>query len=184
MWSLIPMLMSLLVALASQAAEEPSPDPHTVRYRVTGLFQPNRTDDLKEDMKQIPEVTLVSVDYATAEAEFSFDVAKAFPKAKPDQWVVQFNNKLRSLPHGTFGVRTLCEIPREKLKRVEIPIAGLDCKGCSYGVYNMVYQLDGVEQATASFKDGLMTAWIDPDKTDREKLEALLKQRGVLPKSP
>lgn len=40
-------------------------------------------------------------------------------------------------------------------------------------------RLEGVEQATASFKNGLVTAWIDASKTDRAKLEMELKQRGV-----
>jgi hypothetical protein len=36
-----------------------------------------------------------------------------------------------------------------------------------------------VERATASFREGLVTALIDPDKIDRAKLEAALVKRGV-----
>jgi hypothetical protein len=150
-----------------------------VRYRVTGLFQPDRVDDLREELKQWPDVTLVSVDYQTAEAEFKFDPTVVFPGAKPAQWVEQFNTKLRGMTRGTFGVRALSTIPREQLKLVEIPIFGLDCKGCSFAAYNAVSQLPGVEQATASFKEGRLTAWINPEETDQSKLEAALKQRRV-----
>ena len=38
---------------------------------------------------------------------------------------------------------------------------------------------DGVEQATADMRIGRLTALIDPERTSREKLEALLKQREV-----
>ena len=67
----------------------------------------------------------------------------------------------------------------EKLTLVEIPVVGLDCKACCLGAYEAIYRLEGVEQATASFKDGLVTAWIDASKTDRAQLETALKQRGV-----
>ena len=44
--------------------------------------------------------------------------------------------------------------------------------------YEAVANIDGVEQATASFKDGRVTALIDPTKTDRAKLEDALKKKG------
>jgi hypothetical protein len=36
-----------------------------------------------------------------------------------------------------------------------------------------------VERATASFREGRVTALIDPQKTDRAKLKAALQRRGV-----
>jgi hypothetical protein len=177
-------LCGLLLAATPTWGEDQNPAVTTVRYRVTGLFQPDRTDDLREELKQWPEVTLVSVDYKTAEAEFSFEMAKVFPGTKPAQLTEQFDNRLRNLSRGTFGIRALPTVPRDKWQVVEIPIVGLDCKGCSLGAYDAVFRLKGVEQATASFKDGLVTAWINPDETDRAKLEEALKQRRVTLKQP
>jgi copper chaperone CopZ len=62
---------------------------------------------------------------------------------------------------------------------VEIPIVGLDCKACSLAVYEILFRLKGVEQATASFKAGKATALIDPKQIDRAELEMALRQRGV-----
>jgi hypothetical protein len=45
--------------------------------------------------------------------------------------------------------------------------------------YEPIYRLEGVERATASFKEGRVTAVIDPEETSREKLETAVKQRGV-----
>jgi hypothetical protein len=39
--------------------------------------------------------------------------------------------------------------------------------------------VEGVEQATASFKEGLVTAWIHPHKVNRLKLEEALRKKGV-----
>ena len=62
---------------------------------------------------------------------------------------------------------------------------GLDCKGCALAAYESIAKLDGVEQATVNFKVGLVTAMIDPKKTDRAALEAALKQKQVeLKKQP
>ena len=67
---------------------------------------------------------------------------------------------------------------------IEISVAGLDCKACCLAAYEAIYRLEGVEMATASFHEGRVTALTDPEKTDRARLEAALKQRGVTLKMP
>jgi hypothetical protein len=150
-----------------------------IAVRVTGLFSPDRVDDLRETMKQLPDVRLIAVDYPTAQATFNVSSSEPFINAKPEQIPERLDNLLRSVSRSTFGIRPLCEIPRDKLSVVEIAVAGLDCKGCCLGAYEAIYRIEGVEQATASFKEGRVTAWIDGDKTNRMALEEALKKRGV-----
>lgn len=128
---------------------------------------------------KFPGIKLVRVDYEHAEAHFDYDPAKVFPGAKPEQVVERFDNLLRDATRHTFGVKPLCTVERDKLKRVEIPVVGLDCKACSLAAYEMVFKLKGVELATASFKDGKVTALIDPEQIDQAEIEMTLKQRGV-----
>ena len=90
---------------------------------------------------------------------------------------------LLKLAAETFGAKPLRTTSLDKLKLIEIPVAGLDCKACSLAAYEAVYKLEGVERATASFREGKVTALIDPTKTDRAKLEAALKKREVDVKS-
>ncbi len=45
--------------------------------------------------------------------------------------------------------------------------------------YESLCNIDGVVQATVSFKAGRVLALIDPVKTDRAALEAALKKKGV-----
>jgi hypothetical protein len=177
--------IALLLGAAGStlAADEPAPQ-EPVKFRVTGLFIPERVDDFQTLMRDYPDVKLVGVDYDTAEASFRFDPKTAFPGTKPTQIAERFDQLLRQKTRGSFGIRPLCEVPREKLKFVEIPILGLDCKACSFGAYDAICRLDGVERATASFHDGRVTAWIDPDKTDRATLEAALVKRRVTLKQP
>lgn len=164
----------LLLALPVAAAEPP-----TMTVRVTGLFSKDREADLRELFKEWPEIAIQSIDFDHAEVGLKFDAEKLFPKVKPADVIARLDDKVRGASNHTFGVRAVATTPRDKLTRVKIPVAGLDCKACCLATYEAVAKLDGVEQATASYKDGLVTALIDPAKTDRSKLEAALKQRNV-----
>lgn len=138
-------------------------------------------------LEKLPQITLVSIDYQNAEATFRYDAKKTFgDNATPQQVIERFDNLfLYSLLRGTFGIKPPLALPRDQLQLVEIPVVGLDCLACSFAAYNMVQRMLGVEQATSSFKTGLVTAWIDPAKTNRAVLEALLKRgRGVTLKQP
>lgn len=156
-----------------------------IKYQITGLFSPDRVADLKEAMEDLPQIKLVSVDYKNAEATFDFDAKKVFPGANEKQVMERLENLLRPASRHTMGLKPARTVPLEKLTFVEIAVEGLDCKACSLAAYESIYKLDGVERATASFKEGLVTAHIDPAKTDRAKLEDALKKRGVtLKKTP
>lgn len=170
------MILSPLWILSLASAEEPK----LVKHQITGLFSPDREKDLRDVFEQkLPQFKLVSIDFKNAEASFDYDPAKIFPGAKPEQVIERFDNELRNATRHTFGAKPLRTIEKDKLKLVEIPIVGLDCKACSFAVYEMVYRLKGVEMATASFQEGKLTALIDPEKIDRTEIEMTLKQRGV-----
>ena len=170
MKSLLILLFVITTALADEAS---------FTHRVTGLFSPNREADLRAAIEKVPGVKLVSLDFAHAEAVFSYDPAIAFKDTKPEQIVERFNDLLRNATRSMFGIAKLDPTPKDKLTRVEIPVAGMDCKACCLAAYEIIYQIDGVTAATASFKDGLITALIDPSRTNREALETALKARNV-----
>ena len=155
-------------------------EPEPFRVRVMGMFSPDREKDLREVFAEAwPDVKIASVDFDRAEATLAFDAEKMFPNVKPADVLTRLDERVRTFSNYTFGLKPLSATPPEQLKRIEIPVAGLDCKPCCLAAYEIVAKIDGVEQATASFKDGRITALIDPAKTDKPKLEAALKQRGV-----
>jgi hypothetical protein len=174
-------LATLLLSFAavSTAADGKAPKVERITYRVTGLFVPDREKDLRAGFKEIADVTLAGVNFEDAEITVEFIPAKAFPGAKLEQYVEQLNQKVGNATRHTFGVKTRRAVPRDKLQQVVIPARACDCKACCLAAYEIVARIDGVYQATASFKEGRITALIDPTKTDRSQLEAALKQRGV-----
>ena len=172
------------VVLALSGVEgTPAPEIEQIKHHVTGLFGREREEDLRETVKKMTGVTLVSIDFDYAEVTFEYDAAKLFKDSKPKDYLDRFDNLLRQASNHTFGVRPLSTTPREKLTRVEIPVLGNDCKGCCLAAYESIFKIEGVEQATASFKEGKVTALIDPAKTNRAALEEALKKRQVVLKN-
>lgn len=182
------MVLSLLLASAAQGTQAQdtkntqtanSDTSQTVTYRVMGLFAPDRQDALREAVAQLPDVKLESIDFAAGEATFSFDPAVALPGVKPEQFLERLSQNLRKVPGSTFSLHPPLGVPRKQLKQIKIPVAGLDCQGCCLGAYEIVAKLDGVAQATASFKAGLITATVDPTKVDQAAIENALTAKGV-----
>ena len=175
----------LLLALASfwfttAFAAEPIPSKEqTVTHRITGLFSTNRIAAFRAALEKLPEIKLVSLDFDHAEAIFTYDPAKAFPGTKPADIVKRLDEKLRAASNHTIGVQPLVRTPKSELTRIEIPVAGLDCQACCLAAYEIVYKIQGVAQATASFKDHRLTALIDPKQTSQAAIETALKKREV-----
>ena len=172
-------MLSLLSVFASASFAADELANQTIKHRLTGLCCLEREEDLRQVVATMPGVELKSIDFPNAEATFAYDAPKLFPQHKPEKFNEQFENLLRNASQGTFGIRPPATIPRDKLTLIEIKVVGLDCKACSFAAYEAIYKLPGVEQATASFKAGLVTAWIDPTQTNRAALEEALKKKGV-----
>jgi copper chaperone CopZ len=170
---------TLLFTASFSLADDKPAKVERITYRVLGFFCPDREKDLREAFKELPGITLVAVNFKDAEMTVEFVPSKVFPDAKPEQVTERFDQKLRSLTRSTFGVKPRRTTPRDKLQEVVIRVEGLDCKACSLAAYEAIAGIDGVEQASASFKEGKVTALIDPTKTDRKKLEESLSKRGV-----
>jgi copper chaperone CopZ len=152
----------------------------TVTVQVTGLFMSQRVDDFKSLMAQFPEARLQEINFETAIATIVCSTdSDEFQNAKPEQAIDRLNNRIRHLSNHTIGATLPSRVPPDQLERIEIPITGLDCMACSMAVYEILKKIEGVERITASFRDRLTTAWIDPTKTNRQALENALKQRGV-----
>lgn len=163
----IPLIALLLLLAPATRAVNPPAAPKPITHRIIGLFSPDREADLREALKAIPEVLLGKVDFSLAQATFLYDGSKVTTE--------KLNNILRQ---SHFGIAPISASP-EKLTRIEIPVIGLDCKGCAYGAYRILQPIEGVEQATVDFHVGKISALIDPAKTDRAAIEAALKKKQV-----
>jgi copper chaperone CopZ len=183
----------LVLAFSIEAADEkPAESLQTVTQRLLGVCCPEREVDLREAVKNIPGVELRSFDFEKGEITLAYDPVTLFPQQavpkqgyKPEQIIERLDSLLRSNSGGSFTFKPFSTAaPKDKLTKVEIPILLLDCKGCRLGAYNSIAKIDGVERAIVSSKVGLVTALIDPAKTNRSALEEALKKARVELKAP
>jgi copper chaperone CopZ len=154
------------------------------RFRLTSLFQPDRVADFHALLKEHhPGITAESVDFDTSLVTLRIDSAAnpSLEKARnPEQVRTQLNAMLRNSSKGVFELLALSEMPAEELVQANIPVIGLDCKGCAFGAYRTVAKLDGVQYVTVSFKDGLIRTRFDRRKTSLETIEAALGQARIM----
>jgi hypothetical protein len=181
---LLCVLAAFFVPVCAVSADDEKPaklEPKAERftYRVTGLFDKSREKALRDAFAEVTDIKLVAVDFDDAEITVEFAPKKLFPDAKPQDVVERVSNRVHQATHHTFAVHPRRAIARDKLKEVVIPAAGCDCKACCLAAYEIVARIDGVYQATASFKEGRVTALIDPTRTDAEALAEALRKRGV-----
>ena len=113
-YQIMAALLCMLLAATAFAAEEKPAQPQEFKHRVTGLFQPDRVEDLGRLLAQLPEVKLVSVDFKSAEAVFSYDAAK-LGGGKPEKALEHLDNLVRNASRSTLGIKPLSATPREKL---------------------------------------------------------------------
>lgn len=169
-----PLVLLFAFCFPAMAAEQ------TVEYAVRGLFQPDRKNVLSSATKTMQNCRLVEVSYEKATASFVYDdEAQGFKKAKPEQVLQQIDNQVRNLTNHTFSIMPRSILGEDKVQRIDFTVEGLDCLGCSYGLYSTVEKLQGVERAYASFHEGRLTVFVDPTKTNREALAEVLKKREI-----
>jgi copper chaperone CopZ len=154
-------------------------DPVEVRVRLTGISSPERWADFREAAERLKDVRLGAVDEERAEAAFTYEATGPLKGLAPAKVLERLDGMLRKESNSTLGVRALSVLPREQLKKVEIPVGVLDCKACGYAVYRVLAGVDGVEQAGVDLKAGTASAWVDPAKTGREALVEALRKREV-----
>ena len=174
----------LLAAHATIAADDkqpakPEPKAERITYRVIGLFSPDREKALRAGFEELADFKLIAVNFEDAEITIEFAPAKLWPGQKPERVTELVNDRVRGATNHTLGVKPRRTVTGDKLQSVVIPVAGCDCQACCLAAYEAVANVDGVYQATASFKDGRVTARIDPAKTDKAKLEDALRKKGV-----
>jgi hypothetical protein len=176
--------LALIIIICSLIASARA-DEQIATYRILGLCSPDRVEDLRECFKEVTTAQIESIDFDKGECTLRFDLDKIFPGVKPDKrppfedLVKRFSERLNGVSHGTFKLRAIGALPREKLQRLDLKVGLLDCKACRLGAYFTIANIVGVEQVNVAAEGNLITAWIDPAMTNREALVDALKKAGV-----
>ncbi len=165
---------------AGAKAKQASEAFRSLRVQVMGLFIPEQQAAFRSQMEQVEQATLEAVDYDSAEATIQVaNDGDLFRGISDEQAVQRLNERIQHLSRGLFGIRPVSSVALKDRRRLDFQITGLDCKACSLAVHDVLIRQEGVMHATASFRDGVAVAWIDPEKTERSLLLEALKKAGV-----
>jgi copper chaperone CopZ len=171
----LPFLSLLFTLVGSLTAEKVQRS-----YQITSFFIPERADAIRKDIETTHEgIKVIKMDFATATVTLRFDPEVVVPRAgkNPKTQDSVLNHMIRG---HTQGLITLAEpVSRERLAEITIPVAGLDCIGCSYAAYEAVRRVDGVVYAIASFKDGRVYCRYDDVKTNPRQLKEALMKKSI-----
>lgn len=97
-------------------------DEHLIDVRVVGLFIPERVAVFRKLLDQFPEAQLKDVEYGTSAATIAYAPdSSLFRNAQPDQIIQRLSQRVRHLSTGMFDIQPPSRLPREALKRIEIP---------------------------------------------------------------
>jgi copper chaperone CopZ len=146
---------------------------------------PAREEAFRRLLDAIPDVTLESLEPATAEAVIRYSPdSPLFASASPNDAFARLTDRIRNRSEGLFSLQEVGKRPHNELRQESFEIVGLDCDACSLAVHDILTRVEGVAHATASFGDGRAVAWFDPDLVTRERLLAALTDRGVTVRPP
>jgi len=184
--NLISISAALIVGIVSCCASTAlaADEKQSKEFGIVGLFSPDREQDLRDVMADVPEFQLVRVDDDNARATFSYEVAALFPERKlknaptPAEIQQRINALLTRASTNTFSLKLTPAVPKEKLTRIELNVGILDCKGCQYAAYLAAMKAPGVERATVA-RDGSLITMVETGKTDDNAIKAALKKANI-----
>lgn len=177
---------SIAILLALGFSSSVRAEEQTMNVRVIGISDASRIEDFHKTIKNTPEIQIVSLDSDKAIATLRYDVPTllAKPKPRPDDMtpekiLKQMDTLIGKASNRTFSVTKPTGIAEDKLRKIAINVGVLDCKGCRYGAYIAIANLEGVERATVNSDSRILTVWIDPAQTNQLALETALKKARV-----
>ena len=178
----LAMVATVCVVLIRPAHVTQAQDQETeeAKFRVLGLFMEVRVPALKKEIAKHEEIELLKIDYASGEVTLRLHGPLRLRNRKPEIRLRGLNERVRLKSRGAFEIIQAHEKLLENRTKIEIPIKGHDCLGCSFGAYRAIYKAAGVHRVTADFGERLLVAWIDPKVTNRKKLEAELVKCKIL----
>ena len=174
-------LVIVVAALVSSGAQSPKRQQAGggIRLTVLGLYSPERVPVFRDAVARLPGVRVLDLDPDTAQATVAVAPTGELRNAPPREVAERLNVAMRKATHAQFGFRLPPQVPSDRLRRVEIRVQGIHCEACNLGIYESFMRVPGVAHATASLRDGVVTALIDPSKTDRKKLVELLQKLSL-----
>ena len=64
------------------------------------------------------------------------------------------------------------------MAEIKFLVEGIVCTGCAMDMENIMLDMDGVEEASVNFKDGIFSITYDPDEIEAKTITKKVKNLG------
>jgi copper chaperone CopZ len=64
------------------------------------------------------------------------------------------------------------------MAEIRFLVEGIVCTGCAMDMENIILEMDGVEEASVNFRDGIFSITYDPDEIEAKTITKKVKNLG------
>ncbi len=151
----------------------------TVDFSISGMTCTSCEEHVKHAVNGLAGVLESSVNYKEGTASVKFDESKiSVPKLVEAINATGYNVEKYELQNPGNIVTASTFQEAASVNKIELLVKGMTCSGCEEHVKHAVNELDGVIEASASYKDGKAVISYDASKTSLEKIKVAINSTG------
>lgn len=151
-------------------------------FSINGMTCAGCEEHVNHAVNQLQGVLESSADYEDGTAEVKFNAAKL----SVDKIVDAINStgykvekfELQSASQSNKTVRDISSFEPATISKMEIRVKGMTCNACEEHIKHAVNDLDGIIEASASYKEGIAIISYDASKISSEKIKAVINSTG------
>jgi mercuric ion transport protein len=143
------------------------------RFVVSGMTCTGCEEHVKHALSEVNGVIESEASYEAGTASVKYDAAKTSINA--------LKEAINATGYTVEDIRADDAIPVFQMasgNTIELTVKGMTCSGCEAHVVHALDEVEGVLQASASYKNAKATITFDPAKTTVEKIKAAINGTG------
>lgn len=151
-------------------------------FSIKGMTCTSCEEHVEHAVTGLDGVLEASADYEDGTANIKFNNAKVSLEKiigainstgyKVEEYELENSNQSNNAVHGISSFQNAA------VNKIELKIEGMTCGGCEGHVRHAVNQLDGVIEASASYKEGKAVIRYDAYKTSPDKIKEAINSTG------
>lgn len=150
-----------------------------VDFSISGMTCTGCEEHVKHAVNALDGVLESSANYEKGTASVKFDESKILvTKLVEAINATGYKVEKYDLQNSTNIIQTSTFQESSTVNKIEFAVKGMTCSGCEEHVKHAVNELDGIIEASASYKDGKAVINYDASKTSPEKIKEAINSTG------
>ncbi|MBL7870991.1 MAG: mercuric transport protein MerTP [Cyclobacteriaceae bacterium] len=151
----------------------------TVDFSIAGMTCTSCEEHVKHAVNELEGVLESSANYKEGTASVKFDDSKiTVDKLTEAINATGYKVEKYEIQNSASVVKTSSVFQAASVNKIELLVKGMTCSGCEEHIKHAVNELDGVIEASASYKDGKAVISYDASKTSPKKIKEAINGTG------